>query len=138
MRGEPCFVDTNIWLYAFIKSEDNDKTAIAEQLIKSHKIVVSSQVVNELCVNLIKKAKLSEPEMQELISSFYKKYSVVNLSREVMIKASTLREKYKFSFWDSIVVSAALFADTTILYTEDMHDEMVVENKLKIVNPFKI
>lgn len=55
MRGEPCFVDTNIWLYAFIKSEDNDKTAIAEQLIKSHKIVVSSQVVNELCVNLIKK-----------------------------------------------------------------------------------
>ncbi|MDO8446699.1 MAG: PIN domain-containing protein [Deltaproteobacteria bacterium] len=137
MRGKPCFVDTNIWLYAFINSVDNDKTVIAEQLIKSHKVVVSSQVVNELCVNLIKKAKLSEPEIKELISSFYKKYSVVDVSKEIMIKASTLREEYKFSFWDSIVVSAALFSDAGTLYTEDMHDGLIVEGHLRIVNPFK-
>lgn len=137
MRGKPCFVDTNIWLYAFIKSEDNDKTAIAEQLIKSHKINISSQVVSELCVNLIKKAKLSESEIQELISSFYKKYSIVNVSKEIMIKASALREQYKFSFWDSIVVSAALFSDAGILFTEDMHDGLIVEGSLRIVNPFK-
>lgn len=137
MRGKPCFVDTNIWLYAFIKSEDNDKTAIAEQLIKSHKVVASSQVVNELCVNLIKKAKLSEPEIQEVITSFYKKYSVVNVSKEIMVKASVLRDEHRFSFWDSMVVSAALSSDAEILYTEDMHDGLIVEGSLKVVNPFK-
>lgn len=137
MRGKPCFVDTNIWLYAFIKSEDNDKTAIAEQLIKSHKINISSQVVNELCVNLIKKAALSEPEIQELISSFFKKYSVVNVSKEIMVKASILRDEHRFSFWDSMVVSAALFSDAETLYTEDMHDGLIVEGNLRIVNPFK-
>ena len=137
MRGKPCFVDTNIWLYAFIKSEDNDKTAIAEQLIKSHRIVASSQIVNELCVNLIKKTKLSEPEIQELISSFYKKYSVVNVSKEIMVKASILRDEHRFSFWDSMVVSAALFSDVETLYTEDMHDGLIVEGNLRIVNPFK-
>lgn len=137
MRGKPCFIDTNIWLYAFIKSEDNNKTAIAEQLIKSHKVVVSSQVVNELCVNLIKKTKLSEPEIQELISSFFKKYSVVNVSREIMIKASVLRDAHKFSFWDSMVVSAALFSDAETLYSEDMHDGLIVEGNLRIINPFK-
>ncbi|MDO8446393.1 MAG: PIN domain-containing protein [Deltaproteobacteria bacterium] len=137
MRDKPCFLDTNIWLYAFIKSEDNDKTAIADQLIKSHRILASSQVVNELCVNLIKKAKLSEPQIQELITSFYKKYSTVNLNKEIMVKASALREQYKFSFWDSMVVSAALFSDAGTLYTEDMHDSLIVEGKLRIVNPFK-
>lgn len=137
MRGKPCFVDTNIWLYAFIKSEDNDKTAIAERLIKDHRIVASSQIVNELCVNLIKKAKLSEPEIQELITSFYKKYSVVNVSKEIMVNASILREEHRFSFWDSMVVSAALFSDVEILYTEDMHDGLIVEGNLSIVNPFK-
>lgn len=137
MRGKPCFVDTNIWLYAFIKSEDNDKTAIAEQLIKSHKINISSQVVNELCVNLIKKAALSEPEIQELISSFFKKYSVVNVSKEIMVKASILRDEHRFSFWDSMVVSAALFSDAETLYSEDMHDGLIVEGNLRIINPFK-
>lgn len=137
MRGKPCFVDTNIWLYAFIKSEDNDKTAIAEQLIKNHRIIASSQIVNELCVNLIKKTNLSEPEIQELISSFYKKYSVVNVSKEIMVNASMLRDEHRFSFWDSMVVSAALFSDVETLYTEDMHDGLIVEGNLRIVNPFK-
>ncbi len=137
MKGKPCFVDTNIWLYAFIESEDNDKTAIAEQLIKSHKVIASSQIVNELCVNLIKKAKLSEPEIQELITSFYKKYSVVNVSKEIMVKASILRDEHRFSFWDSMVVSAALFSDAETLYTEDMHDGLIVEGNLRIANPFK-
>lgn len=137
MRGKPSFVDTNIWLYAFIKSEDNDKTATAEQLIKSHKVIASSQIVNELCVNLIKKAKLSEPEIQELITSFYNKYTVVNVSKEIMLKASILRDEHRFSFWDSMVVSAALFSDAGTLYSEDMHDGLIVEGNLRIVNPFK-
>lgn len=54
-----------------------------------------------------------------------------------MVKASILRDEHRFSFWDSMVVSAALFSDAETLYSEDMHDGLIVEGNLRIVNPFK-
>jgi predicted nucleic acid-binding protein len=65
-----CFVDTNIWLYAFIQVQDRDKTATAKAIIQSNKIVISSQVISEVCVNLIKKAAFDEASIRELIQSF--------------------------------------------------------------------
>jgi predicted nucleic acid-binding protein len=51
--------------------------------------------------------------------------------------ASVLREQYAFSFWDSLIVSSALQADAVILYSEDMQDGLVVENRVRIIDPFK-
>jgi predicted nucleic acid-binding protein len=53
-----------------------------------------------------------------------------------MLKASALRTRHQFSFWDSQIVAAALSVRAEVLYTEDMDTALVVENKLKIVNPF--
>ena len=52
-----CFVDTNIWLYAFIDGPDVAKSERARQLLSDNEdsLVVSSQVINEICVNLLKK-----------------------------------------------------------------------------------
>ena len=44
-------------------------------------MIVSPQVINEVCVNLIKKAQFSEPQVQQLIESFYAKYVVVEVSK---------------------------------------------------------
>ncbi|MDT5060208.1 MAG: hypothetical protein QOH63_667 [Acidobacteriota bacterium] len=57
VEAKLCFIDTNVWLYAFIQSQDQDKTVIAKTTIESSEIVISSQVINEVCVNLIKKAR---------------------------------------------------------------------------------
>ena len=46
------FIDTNIWLYSFIQSQDTDKTQIARKIIKECEIVISTQIINEMCVNL--------------------------------------------------------------------------------------
>ena len=55
-----CFVDTNIWLYAFVEGDDRGKSARAKSLLAASRMVsVSPQVINEVCVNLIKKAQLS-------------------------------------------------------------------------------
>jgi len=52
---ESCFVDTNIWLYALIEGADHRKSARAKLLIEATKaMIVSIQVMNEVCVNLIK------------------------------------------------------------------------------------
>ena len=130
-----CFVDTNIWLYAFIESQDQDKSALARQVIQHNDIIVSTQVINEVCVNLIKKAKFDEADLQNLIESFYSKYTVALISREALLKASALRQRYQFSFWDSLIVSCALAEGATILYSEDLDTSLLVENRLRIVNP---
>jgi predicted nucleic acid-binding protein len=48
------FIDTNIWLYSFIESQDIEKTKIARAVIKDCEIVISTQIINEIFVNLIK------------------------------------------------------------------------------------
>jgi predicted nucleic acid-binding protein len=133
-----CFIDTNIWLYAFTVGDDPQKTAHAKTLIETQSTVfVSTQVINEACVNLIRKVHFSEQQVQQLIESFYAKYIVLEFSKPLLLKASALREQHPFSFWDSLIVASALVANATVLYSEDMQDGLVVENRLRIVNPFK-
>jgi len=98
---------------------------------------VSSQVINETCVNLIKKAHFDEPAIQRLIDSFYSRYRVMIVDKTTLLKASVLRERLQLSFWDSLIVSSALLGSAEILYTEDMADGLLVENRLRITNPFK-
>ena len=133
---EPSFADSNIWLYAFIVGQDARKEKVAANLNRTKQVAVSTQVINEVCVNVIRKQKLNETEVKKLIRSFYGKYQVVNLDKDILLKASDLRARYPFSFWDGLIVASALSANTEILYSEDMQNDLQVENKLKIVNPF--
>ena len=54
-----------------------------------------------------------------------------------MLHASDLRSAYHLSYWDSLIIASALAVGATILYTEDMHDGLIVDNQLTIVNPVK-
>lgn len=80
-----------------------------------------------------------ENKIQETISYFYDKFPlhIVNFSREIIAKASDLRNRYQLHFWDGIIIASALSVNCKIVYSEDMHDGLVVEEKLRIVNPFK-
>ena len=130
------FIDTNIWLYSFIQSQNKEKTEIARTIIKECEIVLSTQIVNEICVNLIKKADFSEGKIQNLIESLYKKYTVFELSQDILLSASKIRHNHSFSFWDSVVAASALDCDADYLISEDMQDGFNLENKLTIINPF--
>jgi predicted nucleic acid-binding protein len=133
-----CFVDTNVWLYAFIESQDTGKSRIAKDVIQSNEVVVSVQVINEVSINLIKKARFDEARIQRLIASFYFRQQVIETGREVLVMASDLRSRYQFSFWDSQIIGSALVSGTEIVYSEDMADGLLVDNRLRIVNPFRL
>jgi len=130
------FIDTNIWLYAFIKGQDAEKNKTAGTIIKECEIVISTQIINEMCVNLIKKMAFPEIEIQNLIESLYRKYSVFELSQDILLKASQIRDAHNFSFWDSVVAASALDCDANCLISEDMQSGFLLEGRLKIVNPF--
>ncbi len=130
------FIDTNIWLYAFI-DDDARKKDISQAIIQSLRPVVSVQVINEICVNLIKRAKFPEAQIVELIETFYQKYEVVEVEKELLLSASRLRQDYTLSYWDSLVAAAALSGGTTTLYSEDMQHDLLIAGRVRITNPFK-
>jgi predicted nucleic acid-binding protein len=130
------FLDTNIWFYVFVDSQSLVKHTRAKQLIESEDIVLSQQVVSEVCNALIRKAPFTEEQIKEIIRSFYTRYRPMTLVDTDLISASDLRQNYRLSYWDSLIVAAALKSNSTILYSEDMQDGLVVENRLTIQNPF--
>ena len=130
------FIDTNIWLYSFIQGQNSEKNKIAKAIVKESEIVISTQIVNEICVNLIKKVGFSEIEIQNLTSSLYRKYTVFELSQDILLNASKIRTNHSFSFWDSIVAASALDCDADYLISEDMQHGFLLESRLKIMNPF--
>ncbi|WP_029520693.1 PIN domain-containing protein [Persephonella sp. IF05-L8] len=131
------FVDTNIWLYAFME-QDIEKSQITRKIINSNSeyICLSVQVINEICVNLIKKAFYTEEEIQQLIKNLNDVFEIYSLKLENILLVSQLRIRYSFSYWDSLIVSSALNNECNVLYSENMHHNLMVEGKLKIINPF--
>ena len=133
-----CFLDSNIWIYSFIESQDPEKHNQALKLINELKprLCLSAQVVNEICINLIRKAGVEEARINQLIVRFYFDYEIIETNQTIILKASDIRSKHDFSFWDSMLLASALEANADNFYSEDMQDGFVLDNKLKIINPF--
>ena len=111
------------------------KSELAREII-SHPRIVSVQVVNEVCVNLLRKGQRSEDEIDEVIRAFHSRHHVEPLNEEVLLRAVDLRRTSSFSFWDSLIVAAALSAGATVLYSEDLQHQQLIDGSLRILNPF--
>lgn len=132
------FIDSNIWLYALIETEDHElrhKKAKSFILDNLHP-TVSTQVIREVSVNLLRKAMMPESEIRRLISNWYVDCQVVKTTESQFLVASYLRERHMLSFWDSLIIATALEANCTILYTEDMQHGLVIKDFLTLINPF--
>ena len=105
-------------------------------MVQGTEPVVSTQVINEVCVNLLRRADFTEEQIGQLIKSFYEKYPVIELNRAVLLTASQLRQRYSLSFWDSLIAASALSAGVSILHSEDLQHGLVIEGQLQVLNPF--
>ena len=131
-----CFIDTNIWYYSFVEQDDPVKSQKARELIRAVRPVVSTQVISEVCANLLKKAQMAEDTIAEVVASYYDDYVVVAIDQAVLLDASRLRKRHSFSYWDSLIVSSALAGGCKVLYSEDMQHELVIDRRLTVLNPF--
>ena len=132
------FLDTNILIYAFSEDEPQ-KQEVALSFIENTygDTLISSQVINELCNIFLKKFKLSTCEVEEAVLELDSILDVVSFDISTQIKALKLKEKYQFQYFDALIVATALENKCKILYSEDMQHELLVENRLQIINPFK-
>lgn len=127
-------LDSNILIYNHSLEFENKKL-IARSFFRDNP-VVSSQVVSEY-INVIKRnLKVSKQELIQLCSLWLEKCTVQPVVLSTIKLAQDLIVRYDFQIFDGIIVAAALEADCDTIYSEDMHDGLIVENKLKIINPF--
>ena len=129
------FIDSNIWLYAFM-DESSPKHAPAKALIEQDRVVLSTQVVNEVCNNLIRKAGYTEPEIQQTIQNWAAVYQILEVTLPMIRQASVLRIAYRLSYWDSLILATAQDAGCSVVYSEDMQDGLRI-GALTLRNPFK-
>lgn len=127
------FADTNI--AGYLLSNDSVKHGIAKTLIVAHP-VISTQVVNEFINVCLKKAHLNLTQTHLLAESLMTVCRVVAVDSHTVSQAMQLSQRYQLSHWDSLIIAAALQADCTVLYSEDLQSGMVIDQRLTLINPF--
>lgn len=128
------FLDTNVLLY--LLSEDATKADRAEELAAAES-VVSVQVLNEFVAVARRKLEMTWADIAETMSAIHEACSVEPLTLEVHNEARRLAETHQLAWYDALIVSSALAAGCSTLYSEDMHDGLRIGRTLTIRNPFR-
>ncbi|HME32080.1 MAG TPA: PIN domain-containing protein [Terriglobales bacterium] len=132
-------MDTNVMVYAYDRSageKHKGAKALLEQLWNSDRGVLSTQVLQEFCVNLRRKASrpLSVDETRPLIQD-YSSWEIVVNTPESILQALDIEARYKISFWDALIIQAAESSGAVILYSEDLASGQNY-GSIRVVNPF--
>jgi predicted nucleic acid-binding protein len=129
----PVFADTNVVVYTFAK--DNAKIAIAEGILKNQP-TISVQVLSEFLSVCRVKLGLDITSRHRLATELIAGCNVVSLDAVVVEKAMQIEVEAQISYWDALIVAAALLSGCDTLYTEDLQHGRVFEGQLTVVNPF--
>ncbi|MEM7514270.1 MAG: PIN domain-containing protein [Bacteroidota bacterium] len=135
------FLDTNILVYSF-DGNSPAKQEVARELISvgltSGKAIISYQVVQEFINVSTRKFQqpLSYADAEKYFNQVLDPLYEIPSSSDLIRKALEVAERWKYGFYDALIISGALMGNCNILYTEDLQDQQQIEF-LKIVNPFR-
>ena len=141
--NDKVFIDTNVFVYAYLenpkKKEDYDKHLKAKELLRSFTtddiVFISTQVCNEYYSALLKN-KIDNSDIQSSLHSLVQMVNVAAISKDTVLQSFKIKNKYSFSYWDSLILSSALENGCGVIYSEDMQDAQLINGVLRIVNPF--
>jgi predicted nucleic acid-binding protein len=127
------FFDTNVILY--LVSTDPRKADRAEALLREGG-TISVQVLNETAAVARRKMKLEWLAVHTLLDSVRGLVSTVDLTVGTHERGLGLAKRYRFSLFDAMIVAAAVGAGCSTLWSEDMQHDLVIDDVLRIQNPF--
>ena len=139
MPEDKAFIDTNIIIYAYdVTAGKKHETArkIITELWDSGLGVISTQVLQEFFVNVVQKIPkpIDKQQAKEIVRDFLKWHVVVNTGDSI-IDAIEICLRFGYSFWDSMIIEAAIKGGATVLISEDLQDGQAVSG-VTIENPF--
>jgi predicted nucleic acid-binding protein len=128
------FFDANV--LAYIASGRTPKADRAERLVRNGGFI-SVQVLNEIANVARRKMRLSWVETHVFLSLIRGLLPIEPITLETHETGIALAERYHLSLYDSMIAASALLADCDRLWSEDMQDGMVIDARLRIVDPFR-
>ena len=132
------FIDTNVWVYALTEQDHAKKKIAAELISKTYledTICVNAQVLKEFANFAFKRTKKSADEINAMLKKM-SSYSFVPDTKELVMQAVALKERYDVGFYDSLMLSAANKAKCDVIYTEDLNSGQKY-GAVTAINPFK-
>lgn len=129
----PAFADTNVVVYAF--ANDSAKIAVAEDILLKQP-TISVQVVSEFLNVCRTKLGMNVPTRHRLARELMAGCNVVALEPRVIEKAMQIEAQTQISYWDALILAAALLSGCDTLYTEDLQHGQKFDGQLTVVNPF--
>jgi len=138
--SDKAFVDTNLLVYAHDSGagpKHSKARALVERLWEERRGVLSTQVLQELYVNVRRKAArpISAQEAQALVADYLVWEVVVNDGPSIL-RAIEAEERYGISFWDAMIVQAAEHSGAGVLYSEDLSNGQLY-GTVRVVNPLR-
>ena len=133
MTARRAFIDSNVLLY--LLSADTAKADRAEAVVQAGGRI-SVQVLNEITNVARRKLAMPWPEVSEVVRLIQSLCPVEPLTVETHEKGRQIAERYGFSVYDAMIIAAALLSDCEILYSDDMQEGMLIEEGLRVRNPF--
>ena len=127
------FFDSNVILYATDQDGDLRRTTLA---LLDAGGTISVQVLNETSSVLRRKYDFSFDRIRSFLVAVREKCDVVPLSLAVHERGLAYAERYRLSVYDAMIVASAVLAGCTTLYSEDMHDGLVIDG-LTVRNPYQ-
>lgn len=132
--SDKIFVDTNIWVYAHLEKPGDAKHERALQVIKSPAgLVTSIQVVNEYYSVMLKNGA-PDNLIQDNVTTILGSIELCWFSDSLLRSAFEIRMRYRFSWWDSLIVAAAQSTHCKTIYTEDLQSSQLIGD-LRVINP---
>lgn len=134
MPDPKAFIDTNVLLY--LLSADTAKADRAEAIVRDGGWI-SVQVLNELANVARRKLAMPWAEIEAFLAPVRAICPVAPLTVATHDRGRAIAERYGLSVYDAMIVAAALLADCVVLHTEDLQDGLLIDDRLRIRNPFK-
>lgn len=133
MPGE--FLDTNVLIYAFT---DHSRSHKAQELL-ARGCTIGVQVLNEFTNVARRKLKMNWGEVGDALSSIRILCpTVVPMDLDILDEALVIAERHGLQIFDALMVASAKHCGCDVLWSEDMQDGMIIDDRLQIIDPFRL
>ena len=133
------FVDTNILVYLFdagTPAKQHQVQEIFSSQEHQKRLVLSTQVLQEFYVAVTRKLTIPLDSAKALQAvQDLSVLPVIQIDPPLIFLAIKRSQAARLSFWDALILEAALIAGATLLYSEDFQNGQVIGD-LRIMNPF--
>lgn len=121
-----------------MSDDEPEKQQLALQKIEAiENRWISTQVLSEVSNTLSKKFKLNYNDIANVLTEIQATFQIITVKPQTIEEALKLAQIYRFSYYDSLIIAAALEQSCQILYSEDMQHQQIINQQLTILNPFK-